>query len=41
MEFLRDAFAKGAAFDRYLHRYVYLEPMQGYAPFEELLKPKG
>jgi tetratricopeptide (TPR) repeat protein len=41
VEFLRDAFAKGAAFDRYLHRYVYLEPLQGYAPFEELLNPKG
>jgi len=41
VEFLRDAFAKGAAFDRYLHRYVYLEPLQGYPPFEELLKPKG
>ena len=41
VEFLRDAFAKGAPFDRYLHRYVYVEPLQGYPPFEELLKPKG
>ena len=38
---LQEAFARGLAFDQYIHRYVYLEPLHGYPPFEELIKPKG
>jgi tetratricopeptide (TPR) repeat protein len=41
VELLRDAFAAGMPFDPYVHARVYLEPLQGYPPFEELLKPKG
>ena len=41
MELLRDAFAKGYQFDVGIHRDIDLEPLWGYPPFEDLMKPKG
>ena len=38
---LRDAFARGLPFSVFLHRDMDLEPLRGYPPFEELVKPKG
>ena len=38
---LREAFAHGFADLRWLHVYIFLEPLHGYPPFEELIKPQG
>jgi tetratricopeptide (TPR) repeat protein len=38
---LRDAFAQGYWFDLHIHRDLGLEPLWGYPPYEELMKPKG
>jgi TolB-like protein/tetratricopeptide (TPR) repeat protein len=38
---LRDAFAHGLGFTIDMHRDFDLEPLWGYPPFEELMKPKG
>jgi serine/threonine protein kinase/tetratricopeptide (TPR) repeat protein/TolB-like protein len=38
---LRDAFAQGYARGVDIHRDPDLEPLRGYAPFEELIKPRG
>ena len=38
---LRRAFAKGVSYSSALHRQPDLRLLQGYAPFEELLRPKG
>ena len=41
IELLREALARGLQARAYLHVYVFLEPLHGYPPFEELLKPQG
>ncbi len=41
LELLRVALAHGLALGGYLHVYAFLEPLHGYPPFEELIKPKG
>jgi len=38
---LRDAFAQGYMFGVHIHRDLNLAPLRGYAPFEELIKPRG
>jgi TolB-like protein/tetratricopeptide (TPR) repeat protein len=38
---LREAFAHGFNWIRGLHVYIFLEPLHGYPPFEELIKPQG
>ncbi|HSP94053.1 MAG TPA: serine/threonine-protein kinase [Thermoanaerobaculia bacterium] len=38
---LRDAFAQGYPFSIEIHRDIDIEPLRGYRPFEELMKPKG
>jgi DNA-binding SARP family transcriptional activator len=39
--FLRDALSRGMAYGIWLHRDMDLEPLRGFEPFEELLRPKG
>ncbi|HQT94179.1 MAG TPA: protein kinase [Thermoanaerobaculaceae bacterium] len=41
VDLLRESFAQGNSYGVNLHRAMDLEPLHGYAPFEELLKPKG
>jgi tetratricopeptide (TPR) repeat protein/TolB-like protein len=41
VELLRTALANGFNIKGYLHVYTFLEPLHGYPPFEELIKPKG
>ncbi len=41
VQFLRDAFAHGLSMSVGLHRNIDLEPLRGYAPFDDLMKPKG
>ena len=41
VDLLRESFAQGRSYNEYLHRAMDLEPLHGYAPFAELLKPKG
>jgi tetratricopeptide (TPR) repeat protein/TolB-like protein len=41
MVLLREAYARGRVFNPLLHRDFDLEPLHGYRPFEEFLKPKG
>jgi serine/threonine protein kinase/tetratricopeptide (TPR) repeat protein len=41
LELLRRAFAEGKPFDLSVHQEMDLEPLRGYPPFEELVKPKG
>jgi tetratricopeptide (TPR) repeat protein/TolB-like protein len=41
MELLREALAHRFGARGYLHVYAFLEPLHGYPPFEELLRPKG
>jgi hypothetical protein len=41
VELLRDAFAQGQYFGYSLHNSLALEPLRGYPPFEELIRPKG
>jgi hypothetical protein len=38
---LRDAFARGFEFNEEVHRDANLEPLWGYPPYEELMRPKG
>lgn len=38
---LRDAVAQGFAFGIWMHRDADLEPLRGYPPFEEFMRPKG
>ena len=38
---LRQAFSEGRAYDLWIHRDVDLVGLHGYAPFVELMKPKG
>jgi len=38
---LRDAFARGLSMSTGLHRHMDLESLRGFAPFDELMKPKG
>lgn len=38
---LRDAWARGWAYSIAVHRDVDLEPLRGYPPFEEFMRPKG
>jgi tetratricopeptide (TPR) repeat protein len=40
VQLLRDAFAQGFRYDVSIHRDVNLEPLRGYPPFQELLRPK-
>jgi predicted Zn-dependent protease len=41
VELLRDAFARGLSMSTPLHRDMDLESLRGYAPFDELMRPKG
>jgi tRNA A-37 threonylcarbamoyl transferase component Bud32/tetratricopeptide (TPR) repeat protein len=41
MELLREAFAQGYEFGAGLHRDMDLQPLWGYPPFEDLIRPKG
>jgi hypothetical protein len=41
VEFLRRAFAEGLRYSIFLHRDMDLEVLRGYAPFDELMRPKG
>jgi len=41
VELLRESFAQGKRYDLYLHRDIDLEPLHGYPPFEELIRPKS
>jgi len=41
MVLLREAYARGRVFTPYLHRDLDLEPLHGYPPFEDFLKPRG
>jgi hypothetical protein len=41
VELLRGTVARGFVFTNYLHTYAFLEPLHGYPPFEELIKPQG
>ena len=41
VDLLRESFAQGNSYDVSLHRDMDLEPLWGYPPFQELLKPKG
>ncbi|MFI5165439.1 MAG: protein kinase [Thermoanaerobaculales bacterium] len=41
VELLRDAFAQGLQFNNIIHTNMDLEPLWGYPPYEELMKPKG
>jgi tetratricopeptide (TPR) repeat protein len=41
VQFLRDGFARGLSMSAGLHRNIDLETLRGFAPFDELMKPKG
>jgi tetratricopeptide (TPR) repeat protein len=41
VDLLRESFAQGNTYDVHLHRDMDLEPLWGYPPFIELLRPKG
>jgi hypothetical protein len=41
VQLLRDAFAHGLIMNTALHRQMDLESLRGYAPFDELMRPKG
>jgi len=41
VELLRGSVARGFSFVNYLHTYTFLEPLHGYPPFEELIKPQA
>ncbi len=38
---LQEAVGRGFQYWNYLHAYMFLEPLHGYPPFEDLLKPQG
>ena len=41
VELLREAFARGLSMSLALHRQMDLETLRGFAPYDELMKPKG
>jgi hypothetical protein len=41
VELLSDAFARGLSMSTALHRQMDFESLRGFAPFDELMKPKG
>jgi predicted Zn-dependent protease len=41
VELLRDAFARGLSMSLPLHRQMDLETLRGFAPYDELMKPRG
>jgi tetratricopeptide (TPR) repeat protein len=41
VQLLRESFAEGVPYGVRPHREIDLEPLHGYAPFEEMLKPRG
>ncbi len=41
VELLRESVGHGFGLWNYLHTYVYLEPLHGYQPFEDLIRPQG
>ncbi len=41
VDLLREAFAQGQPYGIWLHRDATLEPLRGYPPFEDLVRPKG
>ena len=41
VELLGDAFARGLSMSTGLHRQMDFESLRGFAPFDELMKPKG
>jgi len=41
VELLRDAFARGLSMSLGLHRQMDFEALRGFAPYDELVKPKG
>ena len=41
VELLREAFAQGQPYGTHLHRSLALVPLRGYAPYEDLIRPKG
>jgi hypothetical protein len=41
VELLREAMAQGRNSPITVHRDPNLDPLRGYAPFEELIEPKG
>ncbi len=41
VELLRDAFARGLYMSLFVHRQMDFESLRGYAPFDELMKPKS
>ena len=41
VDLLRSAFAQGRAYGPWVHIDPGLEPLRGYPPFEELIRPKG
>jgi hypothetical protein len=38
---LRDAFARGLSMSTALHRQMDFESLRGFAPFDELMRPRG
>jgi len=41
VELLRRAFAQGLAYGLWIHVDPDLEPLRGYPPYEEIVRPKG
>ena len=41
VEFLRDAVARGLSMGTNVHRQMDFESLRGFAPFDDLMKPKG
>ena len=41
MALLREAFAQGMDYGMHLHTECAFEPLRGYPPYEELIRPKG
>ena len=41
VDLLRRAFAQGLAFGLWVHVDPDLEPLRGYPPYEEIVRPKG
>ena len=41
VEFLRDAFARGLSMSTSVRRQMDFETLRGFAPFDDLIKPKG
>ena len=41
VQLLGRAFSEGVSYDLWIHTDMDLEPLRGYAPFEEMVRPKG